>query len=87
MNISWRNVSNAILLSFLSILRFFLLGALSVRVSLPLWSSPIHRDIYLQMSALTSGEQLATPNSATDRAQNILQGLLFPWRLHTIFAL
>lgn len=72
MNISWKNISNAMFWSLFSILRFFLLGALSVRVSLPLWSSPIHRDIYPQMSALTSGEQLATPNSAMDKAQNIL---------------
>ena len=72
MNIHWKNISNAIFLSLLSILHFFLLGALSLRVSLPLRSSPIHRDIYLQMAALTSGEQLATPNSAMDKAQNIL---------------
>lgn len=72
MNISWKNISNAIFLSLLFILRFFLLGALSVRVSLPLWSSPIHGDIYLQMAALTSGEQLVTPNSAMDKTQNNL---------------
>lgn len=72
MNISWKNISNAMFWSLFSILRFFLLDVLSVRIGLPLWSSPIHRDIYPQMSALTSGELLATSNSVMDKAQNIL---------------